>query len=231
MKHAILTLIIAFSTTALKANHASQLHLSMIEHAQYEVVFNHQVYGNAGNSFSLNNLVPGRYPLTVAKMLRTHRGLQKKVIYNGFIDIPARSEVNALVDRYNKLQITYRPIPIVNPTVHTPYGPGECVTTTYYEPAPMAMHPGAFNQLVNVVENQWFDSGKLNVVEQAARSNNFTTAQVAQLMRLFSFESSKLQVAKMAFASTIDKQNYFMVNNEFTFSSSVRELDRFIYNM
>jgi hypothetical protein len=55
-----------------------------------------------------------------------------------------------------------------------------------------------------------------------------TTAQVSQIMALFSFEDSKLDFAKFAYGRTYDLSNYFMVNNAFTFSSSVDELNDFI---
>ena len=96
---------------------------------------------------------------------------------------------------------------------------------------PMGMHPNAFGQLKNTINNQWFDSGKLQVAKQAISMNSLTPAQVAELIQLFSFESSKLEIAKMAFANTIDKQNYYIVNNAFWFSSSVAELDQYISHM
>ena len=47
-------------------------------------------------------------------------------------------------------------------------------------------------------------------------------------MLLFSFENNRLEIAKLAFRKTVDKQNYFMLNEALTFSSSKDELARFI---
>ena len=200
MKNAILTLIIGFSALSLKANHFSNLNLNMIENGQYEVVLNNQVYGNTGNNFTLNNLAPGRYSLAVSKIIPSHWGFQKRMIFNGPIDIPAGSNVNALVDRFNKIQLSYSPI------YTQPYNqsPGHCGTppVNYYEPIPMGIHPAAFSQLKQTITNQWFDSGKLQVAKQALSMNNVTAAQVAELMQLLSFESSRLEIAKMAFTNT-----------------------------
>ncbi len=228
MKNVILILIINFSALSLKANHFSKLNINMADRANYEVIFNNQFLGNNGNSFTMNQVAPGRYPLMVTKIIPTHWGFQKKVIYNGGIEIPAGAEVSALIDRFNRLQISWRPYAHV-----TNYNPGHCGThpVGYYEPMPMGMHPASFSQLKNAIDNQWFDSGKLQVARQGIMSNNLTAAQVSELMNLFSFESSKLEIAKMAFANTIDKQNYYIVNNEFSFSSSVAELDRYIRHM
>ncbi len=228
MKNVILTLIIGFSTLSLKANHFSNLNINIADRANYEVIFNNQFLGNNGNSFTLNQVAPGRYPLLVTKIIPTHWGFQKKIIYNGGIEIPAGAEVSALIDRFNRLQISWRPFAPVNT-----YTPDHCGTPPagYYEPMPIGMHPNAFGQLKSTINNQWFDSGKLQVARQAISMNSLTAAQVAELMQLFSFESSKLELAKMAFANTVDKQNYYIVNNAFWFSSSVAELDQYISHM
>ena len=42
------------------------------------------------------------------------------------------------------------------------------------------------------------------------------------------FDSAKLEFAKLAYRNTIDRENFFMINNKFTFSSSVSELNNFI---
>ena len=47
-------------------------------------------------------------------------------------------------------------------------------------------------------------------------------------MLLFVFESNKLEVAKSAYRKTVDKQNYYQLNDALTFSSSKEELARFI---
>ncbi len=228
MKTVILTLIISFSALSLKANHFSNLNINIADRANYEVIFNNQFLGNNGNSFILNHVAPGRYPLIVTKLIPTHWGFQKRVIYNGGIEIPAGAEVSALIDRFNRLQIGWRPFAPV-----TTYNPSPCGTPPagYFEPMPMGMHPAAFSQLKNAIDNQWFDSGKLQVARQAISMNSLTAAQVAELMQLFSFESSKLELAKMAFVNTVDKQNYYIVNNSFWFSSSVAELDQYINHL
>ncbi len=233
MKNLILTLIISFSVLSLKANHYSSLNLMMVDNANYEVIFNNQFFGNTGNSFTMNQVLPGRYPLIVSKYFPTQWGFQKQVVYNGLIDIPAGSNVNARVDCFNHLQLSYSP---VFPAYQT-NTPGHCGTSTsgYYQPMPaqipMGMNPVAFGQLKNTISNQWFDSGKLQVARQAISMNSLTAAQVSELMQLFSFESSKLELAKMAFANTVDKQNYYIVNNAFWFSSSVAELDQYISHL
>jgi hypothetical protein len=50
-------------------------------------------------------------------------------------------------------------------------------------------------------------------------------------VRLFGFESNKLDLAKQAYQNTIDKQNYHIVADELSFSTSKTDLNRHIRNV
>lgn len=108
---------------------------------------------------------------------------------------------------------------------------------SYYPPAPpviqgpQAMSPAAFQSLKNSINNQWFSSGQMNVFNQAAASNYFTSQQVYELVELFDFDSDQLQVAKKAYTRTVDPQNYFLVSNALEFSSSVNALSAYIASL
>jgi hypothetical protein len=109
-------------------------------------------------------------------------------------------------------------------------GPGTCGTppvpvVTY---GPMAMNQSDFIQLKQTINNAGFESTRLTILKQALAYNNFTTQQVRELMDLFWFESSKLEVAKMLYPKTIDQQNYYLVNNNFAFSSSISQLNDYL---
>ena len=58
--------------------------------------------------------------------------------------------------------------------------------------------------------------------------NNFTAKQVKELMCLFTFESNRQEIAKYAYRKTLDKENYWQLNDAFTFSSSKDDLALFI---
>jgi hypothetical protein len=78
------------------------------------------------------------------------------------------------------------------------------------------------------VRSKSFESAKLEICKQALYSNKVTSSQVAQLLDLMTFESSKLELAKFAYGRTVDKGNYYLVNNSFTFGSSISELGDYI---
>ncbi len=93
----------------------------------------------------------------------------------------------------------------------------------------MGMNDVAFRELLFQLHRSSFDSDKLRIAMQAARFNALSSFQIAAMMREFSFESSKLDFAIKAYNSCYDPQNYFIVNSEFNFSSSIAELERAIY--
>jgi hypothetical protein len=94
-----------------------------------------------------------------------------------------------------------------------------------------AMEDRQFNQVLESISKEWLESNKLKSATQIVRSNYVTSAQVTRLVSLFGFESNKLELAKQAYANTVDKRNYFMVSDEFSFSSSKDELARYIRNL
>ncbi len=111
----------------------------------------------------------------------------------------------------------------------------QTTTTHYMMPGysgvvgcPWPMDQGTFSNALNTINGQSFEENKFQIAQQVFSSNCMTVAQVNQIMGLFSFEDTKLDFAKFAYGRTYDLSNYFMVNNAFTFSSSVDELNAFI---
>lgn len=78
------------------------------------------------------------------------------------------------------------------------------------------------------ISSKSFEDSKLTTAKQVANSNCLTSEQVRQIMKLFSFESSKLDFAKYAYAHTFDLGNYFKVNDAFEFESSIEDLNESI---
>lgn len=73
-----------------------------------------------------------------------------------------------------------------------------------------------------------FDNDRLMAAKRFASHNYLSVQQVCQIMRMFTFESTKLKFAKFAFGRTCDIQNYYLVYNCLTFNSSRRDLDSHI---
>jgi hypothetical protein len=73
-----------------------------------------------------------------------------------------------------------------------------------------------------------FEDTKLTLAKQINGSNCMSAEQIRGVMKLFTFENSKLDFAKFAYAHCTDKGNYFKVNDAFEFDNSSKELTDYI---
>ncbi len=90
------------------------------------------------------------------------------------------------------------------------------------------MSPTTMGSVLDQIKKQSFEDNKLNVIKQVLASNCISAAQVKQLMGEFKFDENKLKVAKMCYEKTTDKNNYFTLNDAFSFSSTADELNTFL---
>jgi len=93
---------------------------------------------------------------------------------------------------------------------------------------PRPMSNESFDAAVESINTKTFADSKLTIAKQVAGANCLRASQVRAIMKLFTFESDRLEFAKFAYAYTWDIKNYFMVNDAFEFESSVDELNRHI---
>lgn len=88
----------------------------------------------------------------------------------------------------------------------------------------MPMHQDDFSQFVNTLESKAFESSKQQIALGTILNNYFTSEQVRQMLNVFSFESTKIEVAKKAYDRVIDPEKFYVVYNSFTFESSIDDL-------
>jgi hypothetical protein len=93
---------------------------------------------------------------------------------------------------------------------------------------PRPMSRQSFDQAVQSVSDKTFESSKLTIAKQVIAANCLLCRQVKDLMKLFTFESSRLELAKYAYKYTWDINNYYLLNDAFEFESSIDELNTFI---
>jgi hypothetical protein len=90
------------------------------------------------------------------------------------------------------------------------------------------MNDREFKNVLQAIDKEWLESNKLKSASQIVVNNSLTTAQVEQILLLFSFENNKLDLAKQAYANTVDKRNYSRLFDVFSFNSSKMELERYM---
>ncbi|MGZ3863413.1 MAG: DUF4476 domain-containing protein [Bacteroidia bacterium] len=91
-----------------------------------------------------------------------------------------------------------------------------------------AMSNSSFDELTHSIKAKSFEDAKMKVAKQGISANCVNAAQVRKLMDLFSFEENKLEITKYSYRYTVDKNNYFKVNDGFSFDSSVDALNEYI---
>jgi hypothetical protein len=96
-------------------------------------------------------------------------------------------------------------------------------------PPPCFVSETDFTDICASIRKQNFNATRVTIARQVIQAKGcFTSRQVFDLVKLFDFEDSRLEVAKFAFAYTTDKENYYIVNDALSFESSKSELSKFI---
>ncbi len=208
---------------------SSELKLRMHDNSMFVVIFDRRIYDSPTSLFRLSNVKPGTHRLVIKK--RYGRYGSDKTVYNGSIKIPPRSVVSARINRYGRFEITRVS------DLHRGYN-GNNGNSNYnnnYNGNNHNNNNGHYNRplldlprLQNSIRRAGFESDKLKIARQAVSSHRVKANQVYRIMTMFSFESNKLKFAKFAYKHCIDKRNYYLVNDAFSFSSSIRELDNYI---
>lgn len=88
----------------------------------------------------------------------------------------------------------------------------------------------SFNTAKNSISSKSFEDSKLTIAKQVVGNNCLVCSQVKEIMKLFSFEDTRLEFAKFAYKYTFDIGNYYQLNDAFTFESSIDELNQFVTN-
>jgi hypothetical protein len=87
-----------------------------------------------------------------------------------------------------------------------------------------AISTADFNDRLNAVKNASFDRDKISKIKQVYDEEYLTTNQVGELVKIFSFDDDKMSVAQWCYKRTIDKKNYFKVQDHFTFDRYKKQL-------
>jgi hypothetical protein len=173
----------------------------------------------SGNEVMLSDIRPGYHNIKVYK--QSSRGRRKnnstQMIYEGNIYIKPEYHVDVYINRFGKAFIDEKLLSRYYGNSGDEYG-------GYHT----AMDNASFEQLKRTLANQSFDNTRMNIARQAIAQNYFTSRQVRELVDLFSFETSKLDIAKYSYANTIDRNNYYLISDALNYSSSRDELSRFI---
>jgi hypothetical protein len=87
-----------------------------------------------------------------------------------------------------------------------------------------------FDRVIDNISRERSENNMMKSATQIISTNYLTSQQVKEMLQLLSSEGNKLSLAELAYDRTVDKRNYFVVNDVFNYGSSKEELARFIRN-
>lgn len=185
----------------------------------YSLELNGQFHDFNQSYFTLQQ-IPGMH------YVRLHHWIQGvgnqgvwNVIYQGSLNLLAMQNTLLRVNPGLGVQVQYLPIQF------SPTPAGTAVFPNPMQPGfMMGMDAAAFQHFLQELGRISFDSNRLNYAQFAIRKNGIFVHQLQLALSKFSFDSGRLELAKFAYPFTIDRQNYFMLQNSFTFQSNFRKL-------
>jgi len=96
--------------------------------------------------------------------------------------------------------------------------PTNCVVTT-----------ADMTELRQRIQRESFENTKLNTAKTIIKSKKcFTSQQVKEVVALFTFSDGKMGIAQFMWDFTVDKENFYIVADSFSFSSDREKLMAFI---
>ncbi len=208
------------------AQKVTSLNLTLYNGNSFVVEFDDNAFTKASEELLIDGISGGKHYLKVIAESSS------KPIFSGYINIPSGYSVYAVIDEYNSFEVykkykyrsDRRSIEIIEWGQHN-----ENIDPGYNEEYRL-INDREFSELINIVKSKSFDNTKLEICKLSIDNSFLTTDMVCSLIRLLTFESYKLDLAKYAYGKTVDKRNYIRVFDTFDFESSITELKNFLNN-
>ena len=202
--------------TSLSITSARNINLVVVDGRSYTV-------RNNDHNFTLRNLRQGYHSIKVYRSYSDYRNPSQaqRLLYEGRIYARSGYHTEIMINSFGKAYTDAQRI-VAGYGDDLPY----YATGTHYDHR--IIDNNAFQQLKATLQKEKFDQTRVAIAKQAMTMNHFESDQVKELLQLFSFENSKLELAKLFYDVTADKRNFTTVYDVFSFSSSKDELARYL---
>lgn len=223
----------------------SMLTIKSVDNAEIRVVLDGKRFQPNDNSIMFGSMEPGRHDIKIYRQRKNAwfnlNGKGYELVYNTTIDLKRRTHLFITVERNGFISMQENRIKKDfdwNDGNDNGYGRhdrdddrdknGQWGEYDQHDGYARPMSDREFKNVLLSIDKEWLESNKFKSASQVVKTNNFTTAQVEQILLLFSFENNKLELAKQAYMNTVDKRNYSNLFDVFSFNSSKKELERYI---
>ena len=235
---------ILISLSSFAYPYSSKMSISSTSNTQLRVVVDGNRYNANDNSILINNLQQGYHSVKVYQFVRNYRQSSPyggtnnnnyRLVYSANVYVKPQYIVDITINRFGKAFIDEQPINTGyygDDDNNIQWGDNNWNDNNWNnnDYNSRAMNVQSFANFKQSLSNESFDNTRMNIAKQVINSNYFTTAQIKEVLQSFSFENNKLEMAKYAYKNTLDKNNYFSVADNFTFSTNKDELMRYIQN-
>lgn len=232
------SLLLTVSAFAADSRSKSILSIQSSSNADIRVVLDGKRFEPNDNSVFIKGLDAGMHNIKVYREKNSGffsiSGKRYELLYNTKISVRKSTMVSISIDRNGRSSVMESNIRGGRNNNDYAYGReydferdgqwGDYDSNTGYA---RGMDQRDFARVLQTIDREWRESNKIKSATQVAQTNTLSASQVQQLVSLFGLEEYKLELAKVAYRNTVDKQNYYIVSNELT-SRSRSELDRFM---
>ncbi len=87
-----------------------------------------------------------------------------------------------------------------------------------------SLDDASFSKLYNKVKNASFDDTKFDLIEVASLGCYYSCTQVVRIMKIFSFDDSKIKVLSIMAPRIVDLQNAIIIYQQFNFESEKQKV-------
>lgn len=245
MRKFIFALVVCFGVLSARASYLpSELTIRMWDYSLISVVFDDLTYNQFNSSHTITGISAGNHFIKIYRNRANQYGNNygyPKMVFSGYLNIGPGKSISGMITNDFHFMILSE-VSLV-PDYNNHHG-GHNSNDNYYDNYnngtnnnynnggygnySIGMNDYDFMELKTMVGNTSFDDTKLTICNQAISANRVSSNQVFELMTLLTFESNKLDLAKFAYRNVIDKNRFYVVNNAFTFSSSIDDLNNYI---
>lgn len=220
----ILALLIMLTAVAnTYAQKVTSLTLSLYDGSTFQLEFDNNVIAKQSDEVTIDGITGGKHNLKITPTNAT------KPIYSGDIIVTEGFTVRAVIDEYRSFYVyqkyKYRKsrgnIEIIDWEHHNG-------NIEHEEGFYKVMSEADFAELTNIVAGTPFDDTRTELLKYGIDGSYFTTVQVNNMIKMLTFESYRLDIAKYAYKKTVDKRSYLSVFGNFKYSSSITELKDYI---
>ncbi|HEY9177884.1 MAG TPA: DUF4476 domain-containing protein, partial [Flavipsychrobacter sp.] len=199
----------------------SVLEIRTTDHEPIVVSVDGRHYDRHGRTITIGNLPKGWHDLRVYEYLEYKRGGGRaKLLYTGRIRIDAGTVTNCVVDRQTG-RMRIRTMDMEDAYLDYDQPDNEIHSSNI-------LTDDDLTDLKARVDDRITDTEKLKLMKSVLAERTYYSVQVRRMMDWLTFEGSKLDFAKWSYDKALDKQDYWKLEDAFTFTNSKDEFNNYI---